>query len=91
MPFETAAVGYTPMGFQTLTPVAATFLTVPVGARIALLSATTGAVSWRDDGGVPTAAVGIQIPAGTTMQYTGNLSALQVISATGTLNISYYR
>ena len=91
MPMETQAVGYSPAGFQTLSPVAATFLTPPPGARIALLSASVAAVSWRDDGGVPTATVGIIIPAGTTMQYTGNLAAIQFISATGTLNVSYYK
>ena len=91
MPMETTPIGYTPMGFQTLSPVAATFLTPPVGARVAIMSATTAAVSWRDDGVAPTAAVGIQIPAGTTFQYTGNLATFQAISATGVLNVSYYR
>jgi hypothetical protein len=89
MPMETAAVGYTPVGFQTLTPAAATALTPPVGARIALICGVA-AVAWRDDGGVPTATVGMLIPAGTTFQFAGNLAAIQVISS-GVVNISYYR
>jgi hypothetical protein len=90
MPMETAAVGYTPVGFQSFTPAAASLLTVPIGARVALISTGASAASWRDDGGVPTATVGILVPANTTFQYTGNLAALQIICA-GLVNISYYR
>jgi hypothetical protein len=64
---------------------------IPPNATMAYLTAATLAVSYRDDGGVPTAAIGVLIPAGTGILYTGTLSALQFISATGILNVAFYR
>jgi hypothetical protein len=89
MPMETNAVGYQPLGFVQMNPVAATLLTPPAGARVALINAV-GALSWRDDGVAPTATIGMLVAAGGTFQYAGNLFALQLISASA-VNISYYR
>lgn len=90
MPMETNAVGYSPAGFVQMTPTVATLVgPMPTGARVALINAV-GALSWRDDGVAPTATVGMLVAAGGTFQYTGNLSALQLISAAA-VNISFYR
>lgn len=64
---------------------------IPVGARMAYLAATTGIVSFRDDGAAPTAPIGIPIPVGGAVFYTGSLSALQFISGSGQLNVAFYR
>ena len=80
-------------GYQQITNLsAATGLTIPVGATVALIQAETQDVRWRDDGTAPTASVGMIIGAGTTLPYTGNLSAIMLIQATASakLNISYY-
>lgn len=80
------------VGCQSLTSITgATALTVPAGATCALISAVTGAVSLRDDGTAPTQTVGIQIPAGSTLEYSGSLGAVQIISASGTVFVSYYK
>jgi len=80
-------------GYQQITNLsAATGLTIPVGATVALIQAETQDVRWRDDGTAPTASVGMIIGAGTTLPYTGNLYAIKLIQATASakLNISYY-
>ena len=68
------------------------------GANAALLEADTANIRFRDDGGVPTAALGIFLvgTASNNVQnqvfYTGTLSAIQFILATGTptLHIAFY-
>jgi hypothetical protein len=82
-----------PLGYQQL-PVAAVAvgLTVPVGARLALIQAETADVRWRDDV-APTATVGMRLENGSSFEYSGNLAAIQFIRRTGAsavLNISYY-
>ena len=82
-----------PLGYQQITSLSsATALTVPVGALVALIQAETQNVRWRDDGTNPTASVGMTIGVGSTLPYTGDLSAIKFIQATAsaTLNISYY-
>lgn len=90
----------TPLGFQTIsaaTLAAATSLTVPSGANVAVISVTgAGAgVSWRDDGTAPTASVGqiILATASVPFEYYSNLSAIQFIlsAASPVLNVSYYK
>lgn len=80
-------------GYQQITSLsAATGLTLPANALVALIQAETQDVRWRDDGTDPTASVGMVIGAGTTLPYTGDLSAIKLIQATASakLNISYY-
>lgn len=88
-----AAGGLTPKGYQQITSLAAaTALTVPSGATSATIVAETQDVRWRDDGTNPTATVGMLLPKGTQLQYSGNLAAIKFIetAASASLNISYY-
>lgn len=82
-----------PEGFEQLTGLSsAKGLTVPKGARLAVISCATQAVTWRDDGTAPTASVGVYLPVNTPFVYTGNLNQLQFIEAVASavVNISYY-
>lgn len=82
-----------PLGYQQITSLsAATALTVPAGATIAVVVATTQAVRWRDDGTNPTATVGMPLAVGTERVFTGGLAALRFIeqTASAAINISYY-
>ena len=84
---------FKPKGYQQITAVNASVgLTVPSGAVIALIRANTQAVRWRDDGTAPTAAIGVPLAAGETLQYEGDLSAIKFIeqTASAALDISYY-
>lgn len=58
----------------------------------ALISCEAAAVRWRDDGGVPTASVGMPLAAGVTLQYDGDIARIRFIqqSAGAKLNVSYY-
>lgn len=83
-----------PLGYQQITSIAAaTALTVPAGASIALIQAEAQAVRWRDDGTNPTAAVGYPLAAGSELVYSGaGLSRLRFIEQVGggILNVVYY-
>ena len=84
-----------PLGYEQITSLtAAAGLTVPTGAALAIIRASTAAVRWRDDGVAPTTSVGM--PMATTdapFEYSGNLSAIKFIAETGSpvLDVSYYR
>ena len=58
----------------------------------ALITCEAAPVRWRDDGGVPTASVGMPLAAGVTLQYDGDISRIRFIqqSAGAKLNVSYY-
>jgi hypothetical protein len=82
-----------PVGYQQITaPSTNTALTVPSGASCALIQAELQNIRWRDDGTAPTTAVGMQIAAGDSMLYVGDLATIQVIqeASTGKVNITYY-
>jgi len=84
----------TPLGYQQITSLAsATSLTVPTGATMAFIAIEGGEARYRDDGVAPTTSVGMPIYAGQSLQYSGSLSALQLIqvSTTVTANVSYYK
>ena len=85
----------TPLGYQQITSLsAAAPLTVPAGANLAIIKASTAAVRWRDDGTAPTASVGMPMGTGDApLEYAGALSAIQFIAQTGSpaLDVSYYR
>ncbi|WP_036012781.1 hypothetical protein [Robbsia andropogonis] len=94
VPMQTVSGNLIPLGYQQITgPTTSTALTVPTGARIALLQAESQSVRWRDDGTAPTAAIGMQLLVGPVLEYDGNLSAFRVIqtAATAILNVSYYK
>lgn len=81
------------LGYQQITSLsAATALTVPTGATMALIVPETQAVRWRDDGTNPTASVGMPVAVGESLNYDGDLSRIRFIqqTASATLNISYY-
>ncbi len=82
--------GGKPLGYQQLTPSASTGFTVPTGASLAVVTADTATVWWRDDGTAPTTSVGMPITVGAYLSFVGNLATVRFISATGHLNISYY-
>lgn len=90
VPAVVPSVAGAPLGFQQLSPASATALTVPSGATLAVI-VSAASFTWRDDGVAPTATVGMVWPANTPLYYAGNLSAIQVIEATGTVNVSYYK
>lgn len=75
---------------------AATPLMVPAGATSALIQAENGDVRWRDDGTVPTGAVGMLLLGGSAATtFVGDLSAVKFILSSATpaaiLNVSYYK
>lgn len=59
---------------------------------IALIVAESTAVRWRDDGVAPTATVGMPLATGVTLQYDGDLTAIQFIEQTASskINVTYY-
>jgi hypothetical protein len=91
----------TRLGYQQITSLSsAAGLTVPqtdlnglaCKPTLAIITAETQAVRWRDDDTAPTASVGMPLAAGATLQYDGDLTKIQFIEQTASarLNISYY-
>ena len=91
----------TRLGYQQITSLsAATGLTVPqvdlnglaCKPTIAIITPETQAVRWRDDDVNPTAAVGMPLAAGVTLQYDGDLTKIKFIeqAASAKLNVTYY-
>lgn len=82
------------LGFQQITSLsAATALTVPAGAEIAVIGCDTQDVRWRDDGTSPTATIGMLLrKTDQPFVYRGSLSRIKFIeaSASGVLNVSYF-
>lgn len=90
------ALPYIPIvGSQQITVNALKSLTVPGGARFALVQVEGGSgVRYWDDGTVPTATVGQWMyPGSSPLLYGGNLNAIQFFPVSGTalLNVSYYK
>ena len=82
-----------PVGFEQVTSLSsAAALTVPTGAKVALINTEDQNVRWRDDGTAPTTTVGCVIEPGSYFSYTGDLSAIRFIEETASakLNVSYY-
>lgn len=85
--------GIVPLGYQQLTALtASTALTVPAGARLALIQADGADLRWRDDGVDPTATVGMILRMDSELVYNGDLAALRVIAISGSpiLNVCYW-
>lgn len=81
------------LGFEQITPGAvSTALTVPAGARLAVIQSSVAAMHWRDDGTAPTAAIGMHIANGGELRYDGELTKIRIIqvSAGAIANVSYY-
>lgn len=78
-------------GYQQLTVhSAATSLTVPHLANVAVISVETQAVRMRDDGTDPTASIGFPLATGTPFTYDGELSRLKLIAQTGTATVNVW-
>lgn len=82
-----------PAGHEQLTSItSATALTVPTGARVAVLQVEVAQARMRDDGTNPTTSVGMPIGAGETYDYVGDLSKVKLIGSSGTIvNVAYYK
>lgn len=89
------------LGYQQITTLtSAVSLDVPVRDKtgsltkpaIAIITPYGADVRWRDDGTAPTASIGMPLANGVTLQYDGDLSAIQFIQigSGAQLNISYY-
>jgi hypothetical protein len=81
------------LGYQQITSLsAATALTVPAEATMALIIPETQAVRWRDDGVDPTASVGMPVNVGESLNYDGDLRRIRFIEQTASakINVSYY-
>ena len=54
---------------------------IPPGTAFMIITPQEQAIRWRDDGAVPTAAVGYPLPSGTELRYDGaDMANLRVIS-----------
>lgn len=83
-----------PLGYQQITALsAAASLTVPAGARLAIIQAETQGVRWRDDGTNPTATVGMVLAAGYDLVYSGDLTTIRFfeVIASAKLNVAYFK
>lgn len=91
----------TRLGYQQITSLSsAASLTVPqtdlnglaCKPTLAIITAETQAVRWRDDDTAPTASIGMPLAAGATLQYDGDLTKIQFIEQTASakINVTYY-
>lgn len=89
-----SGVSAAPCGYEQLLCAASTGLTPGSNAsgNVAVIKPEGAAVRYRDDGTNPTAAIGMPLAIGETLEYTGDLSKLKFIEqvATAKLNITYY-
>jgi hypothetical protein len=87
-----------PAGFEAVASIdnaTAKTLTVPTGARHAVIKAITAAVRFRDDGTAPTSVAGYSIAANGEIELTSKkqLDDFKVIAVDGTasLEVLYYK
>lgn len=81
------------LGYQQATVDTSTALTIPAGTDYFILTCTTQAIRWRDDGTAPTAAIGYPLAVNVEMRYdSGNMTAFRAISqvAGAIINVCYY-
>ncbi len=81
-------------GQHNVAPTSATGLTIPAGARVANVCASTATVKYTTDGSTtPTTSVGQPLAAGACVSLSGPkmLANFQAISATGTLDVEYFQ
>ena len=88
--------GYVPLGpgQYGLTPTSATALTIPTGARYAVICAESATVRYTTDGATtPTSSVGIPLASGTCVGMSGAtvLANFRALSSSGTLDIEYFQ
>lgn len=82
-----------PVGYRRLAGLdaASPIPDVPVGACRALIVVSGAAVRWRDDGQAPTPQVGMPTAVGETIEFLGDVSALQFIGPGAVIDIALYR
>lgn len=91
----------TRLGYQQITSLSSsTGLTVPqvdlnglaCKPSIAIITAESQGVRWRDDDVAPTASVGMPLASGSTLQYDGDLTKIRFIEQTASakINVTYY-
>ena len=85
-----------PKGYQQFTAGqidAAQALTVPDGARYALIKCEAVSIRWLDHGPNPTTTVGQLVDIGDEFMYSGQLKQLRVIGTAinAILNVTYYQ
>ena len=84
----------TPLGYEQITGLSSVQpLTVPTGARLAVICVESQTIRWRDDGVDPTSSVGMPLPTSGYFIYNGNLAAFRAIetAASAVLNVEYYK
>jgi hypothetical protein len=91
-------IRYTPLGYCQLTSIDTAVLLsscsgFPATATRAVFIPEAQAIRYRDDGTAPTTTVGQPVAVGVTVDYTGALSKVQVISQTSgaKLNVLFYK
>ena len=93
---QTTPGSWLPKGHQHFSsPATSTALTVPTGARFALITTASSAIKLMDTGAAATTGAGgngLNIPVGTVFQYTGDLSAVRIIQVTAgaEVDVLYY-
>lgn len=90
-----AGVSVAPCGYEQLPiPAASTALTAATNSNgnVAVIKCEVAAVRYRDDGVAPTAAIGMPLAVGETLEYTGDLSKVRFIqqAAGAVLSVLYY-
>jgi hypothetical protein len=98
-PYQTTPLGYRQLSISSLTTLtaalaAATPTYVLTGVeRYMLMSIEGNGIRWLDDGQTPTATYGQPLNAGQAFDFTGNFSAMELVSQNGTatVNVSFGR
>ncbi len=76
----------------TVGPTAATALTVPATAQFAIACGSVAVIRYTTSGTTPTSTVGLQIAVGSCIQLSvAQMAAFQAISATGKLDVEYFK
>jgi len=86
-------INYKPMGYQALVPTASTALTVPAGAKFALITTEVFDCRITDDGTTPTLTVGLLLKVGDPpFWYAGNLHSILLFNDTAgaLVKVLYY-
>jgi hypothetical protein len=85
---------YTPQGYEQITNLttAVGFSSIPGAAKYAFVTVSGANVRYRDDGTAPTSSLGMPVPVGSQLQYSGTLSAIEFIqeSTGAVLDIAFY-
>lgn len=92
-PLLSVDVSPEPVGYRQLANLdtATAIPNTPPNACRAIISVSGAPIRWRDDGTPPTSTVGMPIAAGETVEFLGDVSALQLIGSGAVVDIALYR